>query len=247
MSDASNILTREIILQAEDIHRSYSIGKSALPVLKGISLHVAAGETLSIMGASGAGKSTLLHILGGLDNPTSGRVLFKGRDLYRLNNRARTEIRATQIGFVFQAYHLLPELDVLENAMLPAMSRFGAGRRLAQNRKRALELLDKVGLAERALHRPTELSGGEQQRVALARALMNDPEIVLADEPTGNLDSETGESVLHYLFALTRDRGHTLILVTHNDAVADRCGRKMRLKDGVVVSDSAAPVHERTR
>ena len=139
------------------------------------------------------------------------------------------------MGFVFQAYHLLPELDVLENAMLPSMSRFGALRMAAKNRKRAMELLEKVGLGDRASHRPMELSGGEQQRVALARALMNDPEIVLADEPTGNLDSKTGDLVLQYLFDLTRERGHTLVVVTHNDAVAQRCDRQLVLKDGNLV------------
>ena len=222
-------------IEAKDLHRVYTIGRSSLHVLKGVSLQVRRGETLSIMGASGAGKSTLLHLLGGLDQPTNGQVFFNGRSLFDLNGRARNEIRATKIGFVFQAYHLLPELDVLENAMLPAMSRFGAARSAGRNRQRAMELLDKVGLAERALHRPMELSGGEQQRVALARALMNDPEIGLADEPTGNLDSRTGDLVLEYLFALTRERGHTLVVVTHNEAVAKRCDRQVVLRDGSLV------------
>jgi len=220
------------ILDARDIHRVFTIETVSLHVLKGVSLQVREGETLCIMGASGAGKSTLLHILGGLDRPTEGQVSFQSVDLYRLPNRSRTELRATKIGFVFQAYHLLPELDVLENVMLPALSRFGASRRQAQNRQRALDLLEQVGLKDRARHRPMELSGGEQQRAALARALMNDPDIVLADEPTGNLDSATGDQVLQYLFDLTKERGHTLILVTHNEAVAQRCDRKLLLKDG---------------
>ncbi|MFH0954166.1 MAG: ABC transporter ATP-binding protein [Verrucomicrobiota bacterium] len=220
------------ILEAQDLHRVFTIETISLRVLKGVSLEVQAGQTLCIMGASGAGKSTLLHILGGLDRPTQGAVRFQGVDLYRLPNRSRTELRATKIGFVFQAYHLLPELDVLENVMLPALSRFGAGRRETQNRQRAMKLLEEVGLEQRALHRPMELSGGEQQRAALARALMNDPDIVFADEPTGNLDTATGDQVLHYLFDLTKQRGHTLVLVTHNEAVAQRCDRKLLLKDG---------------
>jgi predicted ABC-type transport system involved in lysophospholipase L1 biosynthesis ATPase subunit len=159
-------------------------------------------------------------------------VVFQGRSLYELSSARRTEVRATEIGFVFQSYHLLPELDVLENVMLPAMSRFGAMRAAPRLRQRAGELLERVGLGARAPHRPAELSGGEQQRAALARALMNDPDLILADEPTGNLDSETGDQVLAHLFALTRERGRTLVLVTHNEAVAGRCDRRLRLKDG---------------
>ncbi len=224
--------SNEFILEARDVHRSYTIGDRSIPVLKGVSLRVREGETLSIMGASGAGKSTLLHLLGGLDHPTSGDVFFRGQSLYGMPAWRRSDLRAAKLGFVFQAYHLLPELDVLENVVLPAMIRtnvFGGG---AGDRERGRDLLAKVGLAERAHHRPTELSGGEQQRAALARALMNDPEIVLADEPTGNLDSATGDLVLHYLFDLTKERGHTLLLVTHNEAVAARCDRKLLLRDG---------------
>ena len=222
----------EILVEAKDIRRMYSIGANEIPVLKGVSLQVRVGETLSIMGASGAGKSTLLHILGGLDRPTGGEVRFKGQSLYGISGKTRSEIRAKRIGFVFQAYHLLPELDVLENVSLPAMIGFGAMGRMKASRERAMDLLERVGLGQRASHRPTELSGGEQQRVALARALMNDPEIVLADEPTGNLDSKTGDQVLHYLFELTKDRGHTLLVVTHNDSVAKRCDRQLLLADG---------------
>jgi predicted ABC-type transport system involved in lysophospholipase L1 biosynthesis ATPase subunit len=224
--------TESPILEASELHRVYTIGATTIPVLKGVSLSVRAGETVAIMGASGAGKSTLLHILGGLDRPSKGRVRFRDQSLYEMSNRARTELRATKIGFVFQSYHLLPELDIAENVTLPAMSRFDAPRFAAENRKRALDLLGQVGLRDRAGHRPMELSGGEQQRAALARALMNDPEIVYADEPTGNLDSKTGDLVLQYLFDLTRERGHTLILVTHNEAVAGRCDRTLLLQDG---------------
>ncbi len=221
-----------LIIEAKNVHRTYSIETSPVEVLKGVSLQIRRGEIVAIMGASGAGKSTLLHILGGLDHPTSGSVMFDGRDLYRIPERGREDIRALRIGFVFQAYHLLPELDVLDNVLLPSMSRFKRWRQEAENRRRALDLLDRVGLADRARHRPTELSGGEQQRVALARALMNEPEVILADEPTGNLDSVTGEQVLHYLFDLTGERGHTVVLVTHNEAVAELCARRLQLVDG---------------
>ncbi|MCX6997228.1 MAG: ABC transporter ATP-binding protein [Kiritimatiellaeota bacterium] len=221
-----------VILAARAVSKTYTLDSVAIDVLQGVSLEVRAGETLAIMGASGAGKSTLLHCLGGLDRPTSGAVEFQGRDIYALSGAARTEVRATKIGFVFQAYHLLPELDLLENVMLPALSRRGALARRAQLAQRGLALLDSVGLRDRAAHRPAELSGGEQQRAALARSLMNEPELVLADEPTGNLDSHTGRQVLDYLFRLTRGRGHTLVLVTHNAEVAALCDRALILRDG---------------
>ena len=221
-----------MILAARAVSKTYTLDSVAIDVLKGVSLEVRAGETLSIMGASGAGKSTLLHCLGGLDRPTAGAVEFQGRDVYALSSAARTEVRATKIGFVFQAYYLLPELDLLENVMLPALSRRGALARRTTLAQRGLALLDSVGLRDRAAHRPFELSGGEQQRAALARSLMNEPELVLADEPTGNLDSQTGRQVLNYLFQLTRDRGHTLVLVTHNAEVAALCDRALILRDG---------------
>jgi lipoprotein-releasing system ATP-binding protein len=222
----------QTLIEADGLTKKYQIEKTSIDVLRGVSLSIGAGETVSIVGASGAGKSTLLHILGGLDRPTSGHVLYKGEDLYGLSESRRTEVRALRIGFVFQAYHLLPELDITDNVMLPAMSRSGAVRRSGELRKRAVELLGQVGLGHRATHRPYELSGGEQQRAAMARALMNEPEVVLADEPTGNLDSKTGQVVLDYLFDLTRGRRHTLILVTHNDAVAKLCDRTLTLTDG---------------
>ena len=230
----SQAVNEEYLVEALNVQKTYRMGASTIEVLKGVSVGIRAGETVSIVGASGAGKSTLLHILGGLDEPSRGTVLYRRKSLYDMSSRDRTDIRALRIGVVFQAYHLLPELDILENVMLPAMSRFGALRSLARTRARAGELLKSVGLGERALHRPTELSGGEQQRAALARALMNDPEIVLADEPTGNLDSKTGALVLQYLFDLTKQRGHTLVLVTHNEEVASRCDRKLHLTDGCV-------------
>ena len=219
----------ENILQVERLSKTYMLGQAAIPVLRDVSLAVRAGEVISIIGASGSGKSTLLHILGALDQPSGGTVRFQGRDLYALSAAQRTVVRARKIGFVFQFYHLLPELDVLENVMLPALSRNGAP---AGMRDRAQSLLEAVGLAGRANHLPMELSGGEQQRAALARALMNQPDLVLADEPTGNLDSVTGSQVLEFLFALTRGQRRTLVLVTHNIAVARLCDRVLELKDG---------------
>jgi predicted ABC-type transport system involved in lysophospholipase L1 biosynthesis ATPase subunit len=221
----------ETILAARDIERAYSIGKTTLEVLKGVSLDIYAGETVSIMGESGSGKSTLLHVLGGLDNPRSGQVDFKGENVYRMSPLRRARFRAENVGFVFQSFHLLPELDIVENVALPSMA-----KRLGKNKalERAKELLAEVGLGERIGHRPQELSGGEQQRVAMARALMNDPDVIFADEPTGNLDSRTGDKVLHYLFQLIEARRHTLVLVTHSREVASRCSRELFLKDGIL-------------
>jgi lipoprotein-releasing system ATP-binding protein len=241
--------TAKPILEIENLGRDYRMGSAVLSVLDGISLKVAAGETVAIVGTSGAGKSTLLHIIGGLDQPTRGAVRFYDRDIYALSARQRTVLRARNIGFVFQFYHLLPELDVLENVMLPAMnSNLGllgfssrtltarqAGAR-SNPRETAVNLLRSVGLAERTGHLPGELSGGEQQRAAVARALVNEPELLLADEPTGNLDSKTGAQVLNVLFSLVRDRNRTLLMVTHNTEVASRCNRVLKLQDGKLVS-----------
>ena len=221
----------EILLEAENLRRAYTIGKTTLEVLKGISLEVNAGETLSIMGESGSGKSTLLHVLGGLDSPKAGKVHFKSQSVYGMSGARRARFRAENVGFIFQLFHLLPELNIVENVALPAMAQRSGGDADA----RAAELLTEVGLGERIGHRPRELSGGEQQRVAIARALMNEPDIIFADEPTGNLDSRTGEKVLNYLFQLVESRRHTLVLVTHSKDVASRCSRQLVLKDGVLV------------
>ena len=221
----------ETILTADNINRSYSIGSTTLDVLKGVSLQIHEGETVSIMGQSGSGKSTLLHVLGGLDNPKSGSVSFRGRDIYRMSGVRRAKFRAENVGFVFQSFHLLPELDIVENVALPSMAK-RAGKHSAI--ERAKQLLKEVGLADRIGHRPQELSGGEQQRVAIARALMNEPDVIFADEPTGNLDSKTGNKVLHYLFQLVGARRHTLVLVTHSRDVASRCSRELFLKDGIL-------------
>ncbi len=219
------------ILTAENLERAYTIGKTTLDVLKGVSLEVKEGETLSIMGESGSGKSTLLHVLGGLDTPKAGKVHFKGQSVYDMSAARRARFRGENVGFVFQSYHLLPELDIVENVALPAMAQRSRG----DATERAKKLLDEVGLSNRIGHRPRELSGGEQQRVAIARALMNDPDMIFADEPTGNLDSKTGEKVLHYLFQLVEARRHSLVLVTHSQEVASRCSRELFLKDGLLI------------
>jgi ABC-type lipoprotein export system ATPase subunit len=218
----------ETILRAEELHKTYHIGKRSVEVLHGVSLTIQRGETISIMGASGAGKSTLMHILGGLDRPDAGDIFFEETSLVKMNPARRAAFRAQRCGFIFQSYHLLPELDVRQNVILPSM----AARSGRDVKARAEGLLEKVGLTGRMDHRPMELSGGEQQRVAIARALMNDPDLILADEPTGNLDSHTGENILNNLFDLAQSAGRTLIIVTHNEEVARRCQRELILKDG---------------
>ena len=223
-----------MLIEAENLHKRYVLKRATVNVLRGADLCVGTGETMAIIGRSGAGKSTLLHILGGIDRPDegSGPVRIDGEDVYRLSAGRRTRLRSERIGFVFQTYHLLSEMDVLENVMLPARA---AGRALPAARRRAQDLLESVGVAGRMHHTPLELSGGEQQRVAIARALINDPVVVLADEPTGNLDGETGEAVLALLYALTRDRGHALVMVTHNESIASSCDRCLRLEEGKLV------------
>jgi predicted ABC-type transport system involved in lysophospholipase L1 biosynthesis ATPase subunit len=223
-----------ILIQAEGLSKTYRLPRKEVEVLKDVSLEVSEGESIAVVGVSGAGKSTLLHVIGGLDRPESGRVLMDGKDLYAMSGGQRARIRSTELGFVFQSYNLLPEMDVLENVMLPAMAR-GFMPSRDKLKSKAMELLEVVGLIDRVDHTPMELSGGEQQRVALARALMNDPQVVLADEPTGNLDEGTGGKILEHLFSLTKSRGHSLILVTHDDGVAAECDRVLRLKDGVLV------------
>ena len=219
----------EPLLSARSVTKSYSMGKRTLEVLRSVSLDVARGEFLTLRGASGAGKSTLLHLFGGLDSPNAGEVWFDGKNLVTLPESAATALRNRKIGFIFQAYHLLPELDALENVCLPArMARTPA----AQAEKRGRELLARVGLSERLDHKPYELSGGEQQRVAIARALINEPELILADEPTGNLDSRTGGEIIDLLVGLRNERNTTLIIATHDADVAARAPKAIRLVDG---------------
>ncbi len=219
------------LLEAHDVHKVYDIGKRKLEVLRGVSLSVQAGEFLALRGASGAGKSTLLHLLGGLDLPNRGEVFFAQKNLKKLSNFALTQLRNRRIGLVFQAYHLLPELSALENVCLPArMARSGA----SETTKRGRDLLKRVGLGERMEHRPYELSGGEQQRVAIARALINQPDLILADEPTGNLDSHTGEEIMDLICSLREERNATLVIATHDARLAARAPRVIELLDGEI-------------
>ncbi len=221
----------EPILTATGIRKSYSLGRRSLDVLRGVDLTARRGEFVALRGSSGAGKSTLLHLLGGLDRPDGGDIRVCGFDLSKLSTTSLTEFRNRRLGFIFQAYHLLPELDAVENAALPArMARMPA----AQAQAKAEDLLKRVGLGERFEHRPYELSGGEQQRVAIARCLINDPEVIFADEPTGNLDTKTGAEVLELLLSLRAERGTTLIIATHDPAVASRAERVVNLVDGLV-------------
>lgn len=221
-------------VQAKGICRTYTMAHGRVEVLRDAGLDIGAGETAAIVGASGSGKSTLLHILGALDRPEAGRVQIGGDDVYAMDERSRARLRATRIGFVFQGYHLLPEMTIVENVMLPALAVSPLGMPSAAMRGRARELLETVGLGHRLEHRPLELSGGEQQRTALARALMNKPALILADEPTGNLDEATGRRVLDSLFAMADDDGVTLVVVTHSGAVAARCSRQLRLEGGML-------------
>ena len=211
------------------LRKSYLMGGRTLDVLEGIDLAVARGESLALRGASGAGKSTLLHLLGGLDLPNAGEIFFDGVNLRSLGAAALAQWRNRRVGFIFQAYHLLPELTALENVMLPARM---AGTAPGAAAARAAQMLDRVGLSQRVQHRPWELSGGEQQRVAIARALVNSPDLILADEPTGNLDSHTGEEIIRLLDALRAERQATLIIATHDAGIASRAPRVLELVDG---------------
>ncbi len=223
------------ILVAQGLRKTYALGTNRLEVLKGVDVAVHRGEALSIVGASGAGKSTLLHLMGGLDAPSAGRVELDGVSVFDLSASQRCAMRNQKIGFIFEAYHLLPELDALENVLLPAlMDR--SRRDKARGREWARELLQKVGLGDRWEHRPAELSGGEQQRVAIARALINRPELLLADEPTGNLDSKTGEKVMELLVQLRRDQNLTLVIVSHDEHVARHGERRLEIADGKIRS-----------
>jgi lipoprotein-releasing system ATP-binding protein len=225
--------TGPVLLATHQLCKSYQMGRRTVEVLQGVDLEIPVGQFVALRGASGAGKSTLLHLLGGLDTPNQGQVLFQGQDLAGLKLRALTRFRNAQVGFVFQAYHLLPELDALENVCLPArIARLELGK--AEQRGRAL--LERVGLKDRLEHLPAELSGGEQQRVAIARALINQPSLVLADEPTGNLDSHSGEEIINLLCSLWSEQKTTLIIATHDAKVAERAPRVLQLADGKIVN-----------
>ena len=222
------------------LHKSFSMGEHTLPVLKGIDLTIARGELIAVVGASGAGKSTMLHILGLLDRPTSGTVYFEGQDLFQLSEASQAEFRNKRIGFVFQFHHLLPEFTALENACMPALIQ---RRQPDEVKAEATALLNDVGLGARLHHKPGELSGGEQQRVAVARALLQKPDLVLADEPTGNLDTHTGEALFSLLRELNKGRGTTFVIVTHNDKLSSQADRIVHMQDGQIISPDAEPVH----
>lgn len=215
-------------LSARGLQRSFRIGGNRIQVLRGIDLDLAPGESVFLCGASGAGKTTLLYTIAGLETPEAGTVEFEGRSLYGISGNALARLRNERMGFVFQSYFLLPELTALENVLLPSM--IGGKNR----ESRARELLDRVGLKDRMDHLPAELSGGEQQRVAIARSLVNDPSILFADEPTGNLDSKNGEIIIALLLDLAKADGRTLAVVTHDDRLATRGDRLVRIVDGVL-------------
>jgi len=223
-----------MLIEAINIQKVYP---GPLQVLKGVDLTIEAGEVVSIVGPSGAGKSTLLHILGGLDAPKEGQVIFNGQNLYALSDIKRAQVRNSEMGFVFQSYHLLPELTALENVILPAMIKENSGK-TSTIEFAGLKLLEQLGLQARASHRPNQLSGGEQQRVAIARALMNGPKVVFCDEPTGNLDSVSGSMVMDTLLRLNHTHRATVVIVTHDEKIAARTGRVIAMKDGLLEQPS---------
>ncbi|MBI4388208.1 MAG: ABC transporter ATP-binding protein [Candidatus Omnitrophica bacterium] len=222
-------MSSHYVLEVNDLYKDYRAPRETLKILRGISLKVAPSEMVMIIGRSGSGKSTLLHLLGGLDKPTSGKIYFEGTDLSRLNDGKLSGYRSKDVGFVFQFYYLLPELTLLENVLLPHVIAGGQARK-----KEAKQLLDRVGLSHRQDHHPTQLSGGEQQRAAIARALMNGPKIVLCDEPTGNLDEETANSVFDLLLKLNREEKTTFVMVTHELSLVKRAESVYELHEGVL-------------
>lgn len=225
------------LLQAINIFKEYKSGERTLPVLHGINLSIEKGEIVVIVGASGAGKSTLLHILGILDSPTSGSVLYKGTDLTRLGMKKQAEMRNRVFGFVFQFYHLLPDFTALENVLLPGLIGSNFINWRAVHRKstvKATALLERVGLGDRITHKPSQLSGGERQRVAIVRALMNDPELLLCDEPTGNLDTKTGSEIKNLIWDLNKTMNQTIVIVTHDAEISKHAARVVRIIDGYI-------------
>jgi putative ABC transport system ATP-binding protein len=226
-----------MLIKFEDIRRYYTVGTEVVHALNGVTFEVARGEYVAIIGQSGSGKSTLMNVLGCLDTPTAGRYWLNGKDVSRMSDNELADIRNQEIGFIFQTFQLLPRETALGNVELPLIYR---GMRARERRERARAALDKVGLSHRVTHRPNELSGGQRQRVAIARALVTEPSLLLADEPTGNLDSATGQEIIA-LFAQLHGQGHTICLVTHEPTLAARCPRAIRLSDGLIVNDGPGP------
>ena len=226
----------DYVIETIDVTKTYMSGGRPLEVLKGICLKVEPGEFMAIMGPSGSGKSTLLNMIGALDRPTSGKVYINGTDLSQLNDNQIADVRNTDIGFIFQFFNLIPRMDAQSNIELP-MTIKGVSR--TQRKKRAMDLLNLVGLGDRGHHKPSQLSGGEQQRVAIARALANEPNILLADELTGNLDSQTGEEIMILLRQLNKEEGKTFILITHDPQVAQNTDRLLSFKDGVIEGEKS--------
>ncbi len=231
MSANTSARTSAWLIETAGLTRTYRLGTTEVQALRGVSVQVASGEFVALMGPSGSGKSTMMHLLGCLDTPTAGRYLLEGRDVSRLSVNERAQVRNRRIGFVFQTFNLLPRLSALDNVTLPLLYR----GRVIDAKRRAYEALRRVGLEPRAQHRPMELSGGERQRVAIARALITDPALILADEPTGNLDSQTGKEIMHLLNELSA-AGRTIIIVTHDASVAAYARRVVHLRDGQIVT-----------
>jgi lipoprotein-releasing system ATP-binding protein len=231
----TNIKSETMILRASGLKKSFRMGESIVQVLRGVDLNIRTGEFVAIEGRSGSGKSTLLHLLGALDEPEDGSIVYEKQDIAKMSSSAKSRLRNLQFGFVFQFYHLLPELNVLENTLLAAMVEFSwlsfrANR--SKLRKRATDVLKQLGMDHRLKHRPNQLSGGERQRVAIARALMNSPRVLFADEPTGNLDAETGRQIMDVLENLHRHHNQTIVMVTHDRAIAREADRILVLNDG---------------
>ncbi|RPD41065.1 ABC transporter ATP-binding protein [Chitinophaga barathri] len=226
------------VIHLEDIRKSYFIGKNELPVLKGVTLDILKNEYVALMGPSGSGKSTLMNILGALDTPTSGKYILSGHDVSRMEDNELARIRNQEIGFVFQQFNLMPRLSALENVAVPLIYA-GIGKK--EREEKARHMLERVGLGDRYKHKPNELSGGQCQRVAIARALVNDPSLILADEPTGNLDTKTSVEIME-IFGRIHASGNTVVLVTHEEDIADHAHRVIRLRDGVMESDKLNPV-----
>ncbi|WP_055070380.1 ABC transporter ATP-binding protein [Clostridium massiliamazoniense] len=226
------------MIEIKNVRKEYKMGKEIVVALNGVSLNIDEGEFLAIVGPSGSGKSTLMHIVGGLDRPTEGEVLFDGKNISKYKDKEMSRFRNSSIGFVFQAFNLENTQTALENVMMPLIF---SGMGKAERKKRAMEALEKVELAHLAKHKPNEMSGGQRQRVSIARAIVNDPKIIFADEPTGNLDSKTGKNIMDLFYSLN-DKGYTIIMVTHNPEEAEKAKRVVQIKDGNITSDKVNKV-----